>query len=84
MAAMGVAHPAGAPLERLAPDLTLALLQARHPAAHQRAPPALSVVGKGRAAQGWHRQAEVPVDHARMEDWAPLAAPGIDGDFGTP
>ena len=84
IAAMGVDHHDVATLERLAPDLTIEIIQALHPAAHQRAQHDLGVVVKGRAEHRWHRQDDVPVDHALMEDLAHLADPVIDVDFGTP
>jgi hypothetical protein len=76
IAAMGVEHHNVATLERLALDFTIAIIQALHPAAHQCAQHDLGVVVKGRAEHGWHRQDDVPVDHALMEDLAHLADTG--------
>src|SRR5439155_21427956 len=84
IAAMCVDHHDVATLQRLAPDLTIEIIQALHPAAPQHAQHDFSVVVKGRAEHGRHRQDDVPVDHALMEDLAHLADPVIDGDFGTP
>src|SRR5215831_19785827 len=84
IAAMCMDHYDVATLERLASDLTIEIIQALRPAAHQRAQHDLSVVVKGRAEHGRHRQDDVPVDHALMEDLAHLADPVIDVDFGTP
>ena len=84
MAALGGAHHEGAPLERLAPDLTLEIIEARHPAAPHRAPHARGVVGKGRAAHRRDCQDAVPIDAPLVADLAHLADPGIDRDLGTP
>ena len=80
----GVGPHHGAPPEGLAPDRTSASIPARHPTAPQRPPHDRGVGVQGRAAPGWHGQAEGPGEHALREDLAPLAAPGIDGDLGPP
>ena len=84
IAAMRVDHRDVATLERLAPDLTIEIIQALHPAAHQRAQHDRGVLVEGRAEHRRDRQDDVPVDHALMEDLAHLADPVIDVDFGTP
>ena len=84
VAPMRVDHRNVATPERLAPDLTIEIIQALHAAAHQCAQHDLGVVVEGRAEHRWNRQDDVPVDHALMENLAHLADPVIDVDFGTP
>jgi hypothetical protein len=76
IAAKRVEHRNGAPLERFAPDGTIEIIQALHPAAHQPAQHDRGVVVKGRAEHGGHCQDDVPVDHALMENLAHLGDTG--------
>ena len=84
IAAMGVEHHDVAALERLAPDRAVEIIQASDPTAHERAQHACGVLVKGRAEHRRHRQDDVPIDDALMEDLTHLADPVVDIDFGAP
>ena len=84
MAALGVEHHHGAPLEPLAPARALKIIQALHPAPH---PGTQQDRGGGIEGGAQHRrdcEDDVARDHALVEDLASLADPVIHGDFGTP
>jgi hypothetical protein len=84
MAAMGVYHGNVAPPERLAPDVTIEVIQALRPTAHARAQHACGVLVKGRAEHRRDRQDDVPRNDALMESPAHLTDPVVDVDFGAP
>ena len=84
IAAMRVEHRDGTPLERLALDGAIEIIQALRPAAHERAQHVSRVLVEDRAKHRWHRQDDMPINHPRVEDPADLADPVVDGDFGTP
>src|SRR2546426_8947400 len=84
IAPMRMEHRDVATLERLAPDVAIEIIQALHPAAHERAQYDRRVVVEGRAEHGRHRQDDVPIDHPRVEHRAHLAHPVVHVDFGTP
>ena len=72
------------PLERLAPDRTVEIIQALRPAAHERAQDNRCVLVEGHAEHRRDRQDDMPIDDPCMEHLADLADPVIDVDFGTP
>ena len=72
------------PPERLAPDLTGAIVQALCPAAHERAQHHRGVLIQGRAEHRGSRQDDGPRDHPLVEDLTHLAHPVVDVDFGAP
>ena len=84
MAAMGVEHHDVAPLERLAPNRALKVIQTLRPTAHERTQHDRRVLVEGGAEHRRHRQDEVPRDAPLVADLAPLADPGIDIDLRTP
>src|SRR5262245_97494 len=84
IAAMRVEHGNVAPPERLAPDVTIEIIQALRPTAHERAQHDCRVLVKGRAEHRRDRQDDVPIDDALMEALAHLADPVVHGDFGAP
>ena len=84
IAAMRMEHRDGAPLEGLAPDGAIKIIQALCPAAHERAHHDRRVLVEGRAEHGWYRQDDVPIDDPCMEDLTPLAHPVIAMDLGPP
>ena len=73
-----------AALERLALDGAVEIIQALHPTAHERAQHDRGVLVEGGAEHGRHRQDDVPIDDALMEDLTDLVDPVVDIDFGTP
>ena len=83
MAAMRVEHRDGAPLECLPLDGAGEIVEALRPAASQRTQHDRGVLGKGRAEHRRHRQDNMPIDDAFVEDLADLADPVIDIDLGT-
>jgi hypothetical protein len=70
--------------QRLAPEVAREILEAWPPAAPERTSYARRVLGEGRAAQRWDRQADVPLDHPRLEGLTHLVAPGVHGALGAP
>src|SRR5215468_8948898 len=80
---MRVDHRDGATLEHLASDLAIAIVQALHPAAHQRPQQDRGVVVESRAEHRGYRQDDVAINHALVEDLAHLADPVVDVDFRT-
>jgi hypothetical protein len=76
MAAMRGEHRDGAPLACLPPDGTVAIVEAWRPAAYQRAQHDRRILVKGDAEHRWHREHDVPRDHARVEHLAHLADTG--------
>ena len=81
---MRVEHHDIATPERLAPDGAVEIIQALHPAAHERAQHDRRVLVKGRAEHRRDRQDDVPIDDPLVEDLAHLADPVVDVDFGAP
>src|SRR5215813_1706202 len=81
---MGVEDRNVAPSKRLAPDLTIEIIQALRPAAHKRAQHHGRVLVEGGAEHRRHRENDVSIDHPLMEDLAHLGDPVIDVDLGTP
>src|SRR5262249_15696830 len=73
-----------APLEWLAFDGAVELIQALDPTAHKRTQHDRRVLVEGGAEQRRHRQNDVPIDDPFMEDLTHLAHPGIDMELGTP
>src|SRR5216683_3662513 len=84
IAPMGMDHHDVAPLEPLAPDLAIKIIQALHPTPHQGAQQDRGVVVEGRAEHRRDRQDDVPIDHSLVEHRAHLADPVIYVDFGAP
>src|SRR4029434_8551559 len=84
MASMGVYHGNVATPERLAPDVTIEVIQALRPTAHERAQHDCCVLVKGRAEHRRDRQDDVPINYALMESLAHLTDPVVDVDFGAP
>ena len=84
IAAMGVEHGNVAPLEHLAPDSAIKIIQALCPAAHECAQHDGRVLVKSRAGHRRDRQDDVPIDHACVEHLADLADPVVDVHFGAP
>jgi hypothetical protein len=84
VAAMRVEDRDGAPPERLAPDLTIKVIQALRPASHQRAQQDRGVVIEGRAEHGWDCENDMAIDAPLVERLAHLADPIVHGDLGTP
>src|SRR6266705_2813834 len=76
-------HRDVAPLERLPLDGAVEIVEALRPAAYQRTQYDRGVLVKGRAEHRWHRQDDMPIDDAFVEDPADLADPGVHGDFGA-
>ena len=83
IATMRVEHRDGAPLERLAPDRAIEIIQALRPAAHERTQYDRRMLVEGRAEYRWDRQDDVPIDHPRVKGFAHLADPVVDMDFGA-
>jgi hypothetical protein len=81
---MRVDHRDGATLERLASHLAIKIVQALHPAAHQRTQQDRGVLVESRAEHRGDRQDDVPINHALVEDPAHLADPVVHVDFRTP
>src|SRR6266536_823262 len=77
IAAMRVKYRNGATAERLAPHLTVEIVQALCPAAHERAQHNRRVLIKGRAEHRGYRQDDVPIDHPLVEDLTHLAHPVV-------
>src|SRR5215475_13726220 len=84
IAPMRMEHCDVAPLERLAPDVAIEIIQTLPPAAHERAQQHRRVLVKGGAEHRRDREDDVPIDHALMEDLADLADPVVDVDFRAP
>src|ERR1700704_7000379 len=84
IAAMCVEDRDGASPQRFAPHLTIEIIQALPPAAHECAEYDRCVLGEGRAEHGRNRQDDVPIDHPLMEGLTHLGDPVIDVDFGAP
>ena len=78
IAPMRVEHRDVAPLERLAPDGAIEIVQALRPAAHERTQHDRGVLVEGRAEHRWHRQDDMPIDDPFVEDLAHLADPVVD------
>ncbi len=68
IAPMRVEHRDVATPERLAPHLTLEIVQALDSAPHQRAQQEPGIVIEGRAEHGWDGENEVAIDHPLVED----------------
>ena len=83
IAPMGVEHRDVAPLERLAPNRALKVIQTLRPTAHERTQHDRRVLVEGGAEHRRHRQDDVPIDDAHVEDLAHLTDPVIDIHFGT-
>ena len=83
IAAMRVEHRDVAPLERLPLDGAIEIVEALRPAAYQRTQHDRGVLVKGCAEHRWHRQDDMPIDDAFVEDPADLAHPVVHGDFGA-
>jgi hypothetical protein len=71
------------PTPRLALDGAVEVIQALHPAAHQRAQPERGIVGESRTEHRRPRQDDGPLDDPLMEDLAPLTHPVLHVDLGT-
>jgi hypothetical protein len=84
IAPMGVYHGNVATPKRLAPDVTLEIIQALRPTAHERAQHDRRVLVQGRAAHRRDRQDDVSRDDALMQSLPHLTHPVVDGDFGAP
>src|SRR5215510_11897761 len=84
IAPMGVEHGNVATSERLAPDVTIEVIQALCPTAHERTQHDCCVLVKGRAEHCRDRQNDVPIDDALMESLAHLTDPVVDVAFGAP
>jgi hypothetical protein len=84
MAPMGVYHGTGATPARLPPAGALAIIQALHSTAHERAQYDRGVLVQGRAKHRRHRQDDVPRDDALRENLAPLTDPVVDLHVGAP
>jgi len=76
IAPMGVEHRDGATPERLAPDVTLEIIQALPPTAHECAQHDRHVLVESRAEHRRDRQDDMPIDHPFVEDLADLADTG--------
>ena len=83
IAAMRVEHCDVAPLERLPLDGTVEIVEALRPAAYQRTQHDRSVLVKDRAEHRWHRQDDMPIDNAFVEDPTDLTDPVVHSDFGA-
>ena len=83
IAPMGVKHRDVPPAQRLAPDGAIEIIQALCPAAHERAQHDRRVLVKSGAEHRWHRQDDVPIDDALVEDFAHLTDPVVDIHFGA-
>jgi len=84
IAPMGVEHGNVATPELLAPDVTIEVIQALRPTAHERAQHDCCVLVKGCAEHRRDRQDDVPIDDTLMKSLAHLTDPVIDMDLGTP
>src|SRR6266516_2473947 len=76
IAPMGVEHRDGATPERLAPDVTIEIIQALPPTAHECAQHDRHVLVESRAEHRRDRQDDMPIDHPLVEDLAHLADTG--------
>src|ERR1043166_3594591 len=73
-----------APLEWLAVDGAIKIIQALDSTAPERTQHDRRVLVEGGAEQRRHRQNDVPIDDPFMEDLTHLTHPSIDMDLGTP
>src|SRR5215813_12296514 len=83
IAAMRVEHGDVAPLEHLPLNGTVEIVEALRPAAYQRTQRDRRVLVKGRAEHRWHRQDDMPIDDAFVEDPTDLTDPVVHSDFGA-
>ena len=81
---MRMEHRDGAPLERLAPDGAVEIIQALRPAADKRAQQDRGMLVERRAEHRGDRQDDMPIDNSLMQDLAHLTHPVVDIDLGTP